>query len=149
MVSPSPSAPPPLHPSLSLSLSILFCIYHSLYASISLTSSLYHLSPLSPSLYNSLCYASIPLLLSPHPSPYLSLIFFLQSRCVSQLDNLVSMNDGGVNIMTLLQWAFGIFMWELCTHGREPYADVDACDIQAYLESGRRLPKPWFATDAM
>ena len=40
-------------------------------------------------------------------------------------------------------------MWELCTRGSEPYADVDVWDVRAYLESGRRLPKPQFVSDTV
>ena len=45
---------------------------------------------------------------------------------------------GGV----LLQYSYGVTLWELMTRGGKPYASVDSFDVKRFLKSGRRLAKP-------
>ena len=42
----------------------------------------------------------------------------------------------------LLQWSYGITMWEIFTGGRIPYAGVDTHEISLLLESGKRILRP-------
>uniref|UniRef100_A0A1B0GQB0 receptor protein-tyrosine kinase n=1 Tax=Phlebotomus papatasi TaxID=29031 RepID=A0A1B0GQB0_PHLPP len=39
-------------------------------------------------------------------------------------------------------WAFGVFMWELCTLAKQPYAEVDCFEMEHYLRDGYRLSQP-------
>ena len=47
----------------------------------------------------------------------------------------------------VLQWSFGILLWELMTRGVSPYPDVDAFDVRDYLAQGRRLYQPKYCPD--
>ena len=42
----------------------------------------------------------------------------------------------------MLQWAFGVTMWEIYTCGRTPYAGIPAMSLLRALENGQRLEKP-------
>ncbi|ESO99478.1 hypothetical protein LOTGIDRAFT_113628, partial [Lottia gigantea] len=55
-----------------------------------------------------------------------------------QSGNFTSMSD---------VWSYGVLLWELMTRGVNPYPDVDAWDIQRYLMSGRRLPRPEYCPE--
>ena len=54
-----------------------------------------------------------------------------------------------VKYSSCVQWSFGVLLWELCTRGSMPYADVAHFDILSYLESGHRLPTPRCASRIM
>ena len=47
----------------------------------------------------------------------------------------------------ILQWSYGVVLWELMTRGVCPYPDVDNWDIIKYLKSGRRMPQPQYCPD--
>ena len=49
----------------------------------------------------------------------------------------------------LLQWSFGVLLWELITRGVTPYPDVEVFETRNYLASGRRLRQPKFCSDNM
>ena len=42
----------------------------------------------------------------------------------------------------LLQWAYGVLLWEIMSMGVLPYPGIDNQHLMAYLESGQRLLKP-------
>lgn len=39
-------------------------------------------------------------------------------------------------------WAFGVYCWELATHGKTPYADVELANVQGVVAGGVRLQMP-------
>lgn len=39
-------------------------------------------------------------------------------------------------------WAFAVLVWELCTRGALPYAEVDPFEMEHYLSDGFRLTQP-------
>ena len=45
-------------------------------------------------------------------------------------------------MISLLQWSFGITMWEIMTLGSLPFEDVDELELAQYLKSGKRLQQP-------
>ena len=42
----------------------------------------------------------------------------------------------------LLQWSYGVTVWEVFSGGKSPYPGVDPLSLVEILESGRRLNKP-------
>ena len=46
------------------------------------------------------------------------------------------------NILLLIQWSFGVILWEVMTRGKTPYEDVLPENMMSYLTSGHRLPQP-------
>ncbi|XP_055684647.1 tyrosine-protein kinase Dnt [Lutzomyia longipalpis] len=46
-------------------------------------------------------------------------------------------------------WAFGVFMWELCTLAKQPYAEVDCFEMEHYLRDGYRLSQPLNCPDEL
>jgi len=44
----------------------------------------------------------------------------------------------------LLQWAFGVVMWELLTRGNVPYPGISNSEMLNHLQSGHRLHKPTY-----
>lgn len=51
------------------------------------------------------------------------------------------------NFLPMLQWSFGVLLWEVLMRGVTPYPDVDNFDIRNYLHEGHRLSKPSNAPD--
>jgi len=47
----------------------------------------------------------------------------------------------------LLQWSYGILLWELVTRGSVPYPGLANSEVKELLESGRRLDKPTYVDD--
>lgn len=45
-------------------------------------------------------------------------------------------------IFFLLQWAFGVTMWEISTRGMTPYPGVQNHEIYDHLVEGHRLKQP-------
>jgi len=60
---------------------------------------------------------------------YLYLLFVLLRLCL-------------VNNNCLLQWSYGVVLWELLTRGVTPYPDTDNSAILEYIKGGNRLKKP-------
>ncbi len=54
-----------------------------------------------------------------------------------------------LNAKSIFRWSFGVLLYEIYSLGREPYESLAVANIRAHLESGHRLPKPAYATDAM
>lgn len=46
-------------------------------------------------------------------------------------------------------WAFGVLLWELCTRARQPYAEIDAFEMEQYLTDGFRLTQPTNCPDEL
>lgn len=46
------------------------------------------------------------------------------------------------HVLLLLQWAFGVTLWELMTLGQTPYVDIDPFEMSAYLKDGYRIAQP-------
>jgi hypothetical protein len=44
--------------------------------------------------------------------------------------------------MDVLQWAYGVTLWEVMSHGYQPYMDVDPTEMISYLQQGYRAAKP-------
>ena len=44
--------------------------------------------------------------------------------------------------MSVMQWAFGVTMWEISTRGMTPYPGVQNHEIYDYLLEGHRLKQP-------
>ena len=42
----------------------------------------------------------------------------------------------------MLQWSFGVTMWEVYSAGKNPYPGVDPFTLIKYLDDGGRLEKP-------
>lgn len=42
----------------------------------------------------------------------------------------------------MLQWAYGVTLWEVMSHGYQPYMDVDPTEMVSYLQQGYRAAKP-------
>lgn len=49
----------------------------------------------------------------------------------------------------IVQWSFGIVLWELFTRGITPYPDVDNAGILAHLTEGKRMKKPKQSPEAV
>jgi len=49
----------------------------------------------------------------------------------------------------VVQWSYGVVLWELMTRGVCPYPEVDNWDVVKYLVSGRRMPQPAYCPDAL
>ena len=45
-------------------------------------------------------------------------------------------------MLLIIQWSYGVLVWEVLSGGIEPYMDVDPWDVRTYLDGGRRLSKP-------
>lgn len=52
------------------------------------------------------------------------------------------MFDSVMVVPLILQWAFGVVLWEIMTKGKIPYEDVLPEQMYGYLTSGFRLPQP-------
>lgn len=46
------------------------------------------------------------------------------------------------SIFGLMQWAFGVTMWEIATRGMTPYPGIQNHEIYDYLLEGHRLKQP-------
>lgn len=51
-------------------------------------------------------------------------------------------SDTSPSTSILLQWAFGVTMWEIMTRGQTPYAGIENAEIYNYLLGGNRLKQP-------
>ena len=52
-------------------------------------------------------------------------------------------------VYRMLQWSFGVTLWEILTRGRNPYSNVDNFDMKQHLQNGNRLEKPDFCPDSV
>ncbi|XP_017859266.1 PREDICTED: tyrosine-protein kinase Drl [Drosophila arizonae] len=46
-------------------------------------------------------------------------------------------------------WSFGVLMWEMCTLGKLPYAEIDPYEMEHYLKDGYRLAQPFNCPDEL
>ena len=51
--------------------------------------------------------------------------------------------------MCILQWAFGVVLWELISRGALPYPDLGNHEVRDYVCSGYRMVAPPHATQQM
>ena len=61
------------------------------------------------------------------------------------LDKINGSNNKRLNITvspTLIQWSFGVTVWEVYSGGRLPYPGVASPALIRHVESGGRLSKP-------
>jgi len=65
-------------------------------------------------------------------------------RCIER-----SLVRVGNVVGVVVQWSYGVVLWELMTRGVSPYPDVDNWDIVTFLKNGRRLPQPPYCPDAL
>ena len=49
----------------------------------------------------------------------------------------------------LLQWSFGVVLWELMTLGKVPYEEIEPEDMLSHLTAGHRLTQPKNCPDEM
>lgn len=63
--------------------------------------------------------------------PYRTVLYTRLSRCEFRM--LFS---------SILQWSFGVTLWELTTLGQQPYVEVDPFEVEHYLKDGYRLSQP-------
>lgn len=54
-----------------------------------------------------------------------------------------------VSLCLVIQWSYGVVLWELLTRGVNPYPEVDNWDILKYLKTGRRMTQPSFCPEEM
>ena len=54
-----------------------------------------------------------------------------------------------LKLFTMLQWSYGILLWELVTRGSPPYPGVANSEVKQLLESGQRLDKPNYVNDTV
>lgn len=52
-------------------------------------------------------------------------------------------------IFCVMQWAFGVTMWEIATRGMTPYPGVQNHEIYDYLLEGQRLKQPTDCLDEL
>ena len=57
--------------------------------------------------------------------------------------------EQSLKLFTMLQWSYGILLWELVTRGSLPYPGVANSGVKQLLESGRRLDKPNYVNDTV
>ena len=46
-------------------------------------------------------------------------------------------------IIIILQWSYGVIMWEIFSGGKAPYPGTDPLTLMQYLETGQRMSKPY------
>ena len=51
--------------------------------------------------------------------------------------------------LVLIQWSYGVTLWEVMMRGRKPYPGIDNLDMKRFLLRGQRLDKPSFCPDIM
>jgi len=49
----------------------------------------------------------------------------------------------------LLQWSYGICLWEFLTRGQVPYPDITNGEVKDYLKRGERMSQPDYCPAAM
>ena len=50
---------------------------------------------------------------------------------------------------SILQWSFGVFLWELMTKAQQPFGDIDPFEMESYLNEGYRLHQPLNCPDQL
>ena len=48
---------------------------------------------------------------------------------------------------SILQWSFGVLLWELFTRGLQPYPGLDNATVVAYVRRGERMKKPEYTPE--
>lgn len=54
-----------------------------------------------------------------------------------------------IKFCCVMQWAFGVTMWEIATQGMTPYPGIQNHEIYDYLLAGHRLKQPAGCLDEM
>ena len=62
--------------------------------------------------------------------------------------NLLALVEMLIKVL-VLQWMFGVTLWELMTLGQQPYADVDPFEMATYLREGFRISQPLNCPDEL
>ncbi|CAG9828808.1 unnamed protein product [Diabrotica balteata] len=52
-------------------------------------------------------------------------------------------------LLFLLQWSFGVLLWELTTMAQQPYPDVDPFELGVFIRNGMRLRQPHGCPDQL
>ena len=66
--------------------------------------------------------------------------------CKSVLQNnetpIVAVGSVHLSLCAVLQWSYGVLLWEVFTRGSTPYEHVENWDIGRYIQKGNRLERP-------
>ena len=52
-------------------------------------------------------------------------------------------------LCVVIQWSYGVLLWEIFTRGATPYPGVNNYEIQDHLKLGQRLSQPESCPDEM
>ena len=72
-------------------------------------------------------------------------IFSEKTDVVRLIASLICSEECVQVISDIGQWSFGVTCWEVFSLGKTPYPGVDPFSLIRYLESGKRLEKPFNA----
>ena len=54
-----------------------------------------------------------------------------------------------IQVVFIIQWSYGVVVWEIFSYGELPYMGIENMDVLTYLMNGHRLKKPIVCPDEM
>lgn len=73
----------------------------------------------------------------------------INRREFSTASDVVNNSSGGFTLLIfhpefikILQWSFGVVLWEITTLAQQPYAEIDPFEVSHVLKDGYRLTQP-------